>query len=108
MTMSPRETVALTHALGQWLRKAAVGDDAIVADLAVDLADIIAAGEFVREAVDELLRHDPLDPREADAALTLAAEMEAQLFGEMREHLSSLEIVWPKLLTRLDELSPEG
>lgn len=106
MTMSPTETVALTHALTRWLRKAGVSDDHVVADLAVDLADIVAAGQAVRDAVEGLLRQDPRNAGEAGAALALVGDMEAQLFGEMKDHLNSLESAWPVLLERLDKLSP--
>lgn len=106
MTMSPSETVRLTHALTEWLRKAGVGDDGVIADLSVDLADIIAAGHAVHHSVDELLRQDPLDPAQAGRALSLAGDLEAQLFGEMKDHLATLEVAWPALLARLDKLSP--
>ncbi len=101
--------VAMTHALTEWLRSAGLGEHPKRADLAVDLADILTAAEAVREDVEALLTLKPTVPGEADTALTMAAAIEAQLFGELKGHLQSLESAWPSLLERLDELSsPEA
>lgn len=101
-----RRNVATTHALTEWLRAAGLGDHERRADLAVDLADILTAAEVVQANVNALLNLRPDSATEADTALTIAAEIEAQLFGELKGHLESLEKAWPVLLERLDQLSP--
>lgn len=103
-----RRNVEMTHILTEWLQRAGLSDHPNRADLAVDLADILAAAEMVRESVEALLKLNPTMPDEADSALTIAAAIEAQLFGEIKGHLGSLEVAWPVLLERLDQLSPNN
>jgi hypothetical protein len=100
-----KQNVALAHSLTEWLGIAGLGDHPKRADLAVDLADILTAAELVREGVDALLRLNPSVPSDADSALTLATGMEAQLFGELKNHVRSLERAWPALVERLDQVS---
>jgi len=107
MLENVEETVALTRALGEWLRKVGVQNDEQRADVAVDLADILAAAGQVRTDVRRLLALDPSKAEEADAALTLAANIEVQLFTELKGHLQTLEEAWPDLLGRLEDLCPE-
>ena len=101
------ETVALTKALGDLLRKLGVQADQQRADVAVDIADILAAAGQVHTDVRRLLALDPSKADEADTALTLAANIEVQLFSELKGHLATLEDAWPGILARLDELCPE-
>ena len=104
--MSPEETVALTHSLSEWLRQVGLTNADTISGVAVDLADLLAAGENVRYRVSQMLNLDPRRPGDASAALALAAEVEAYLFGELKDHLLSVESAWPGLLEHLDGLSP--
>ena len=106
--MSPEETVALTHSLSQWLQRAGLTNAEAISGIAVDLADLLAAGENVRYRVAQLLELNPSQSGDASAALALAAEIEAYLFGELKDHLLSIESAWPGLLEHLDQLSPLG
>jgi hypothetical protein len=99
--------MALTDRIGQWVRRAGVNDDSIVADLSVDLADIFAAMSTVSALTERLLTLDPRVPKQADEALTLAAEIEALLFTETKGHLATLEGAWPEFLDSLDRISPD-
>lgn len=101
---SLEETVALTQRLGEWLRKLTLEEE-VIADLAVDTADIIAAAEAVKELTDSMMKTDLSEPTEADAALSAATEIEVQLFTELKSHLETLERAWPRLLECLDTLS---
>lgn len=101
------ENVALTQSMGEWLRRLALEGE-LAAEVAVDVADILAAAEAVKELSLSMMKADPSVPREADAALTAAAEIEVQLFTELKSHLETLERAWPRLLERLDALSEEA
>ncbi len=107
MSESANSTVAHTHRIGQWVRRTGIHDQSIVADLSVDLADVLAAVAAVSTLTERFLSLDPMVPDQADEALTLAAEIEALLFTETKGHLASLEIAWPLLLEQLDRLSPD-
>ena len=98
------ENVALTQSLEDWLRKLAL-DEEVIADLAVDTADIVAAAEAVKALTDSMMKTNPSKPTEAETALSAAAKIEVQLFTELKSHLETLERAWPRLLERLDALS---
>src|SRR4051812_38828181 len=99
------ETVALTTHIADWLVKAGVNDAKQRADISVDLADLIAAAHEVEADVKSLVKQRPASVSDADKALTLAGNIEVQLFTELASHLDSLRRVWPKLLKRLAELA---
>lgn len=101
-----KRTMAHTYRIGQWVRRAGLNEDSVVADLSVDLADILAAVATVSALTERLLKLDPSVPKQADEALTLAAEIEALLFTETKGHLATLEAAWPELLETLDKRSP--
>jgi hypothetical protein len=82
-----------------------VGGPDAAAESAVDLADILHAAADVRALLTELLATDPVIPSQADRALQVAANIEVQLFSELKAHLESLERAWPRVLERLDSLS---
>lgn len=101
------ENVALTQRFENWLRRLAL-EDKLVSELAVDTADIVAAAEAVKKLLLSMMRKDPAVPPESDAALSAAAEIEVQLFTELKSHLETLERAWPSLLERLDALSEDA
>lgn len=107
MTDSAARTIALTHNLRNWLQGARLDEEPASTDLAVGLADFVAAAARAQDRVEALLKLDPAVPGQADEALTLAAELEAYLFTEIKSQLERLEAAWPRLLERLDKLSPE-
>lgn len=102
---SPQQTVQLTQELTSWLARSGLADSREQGDLAVDLADLLAASKQVAHDVTALLAINPLVPEEADRALGLAANIEVQLFTELAGHLDSLRESWPKVLERLERLT---
>lgn len=96
------DTIALTAQFTKWLRNAGVERS----ELAMDVADILAAAKHIARLVEQTLRLDPREPAEADEALSHLAEMRAWLFTEMKPHLTALEETWPALEDRLDLLAP--
>ena len=91
MDASEDPAVALTDRLGGWLKAADCVNEPMRTDIAVGLADVLAAARRVQSGVEALLAVDPRNAADADRALSIAAELEAYLFGEMRSHLESLE-----------------
>ena len=65
-----------------------------VAEIAVDLADLMRAAAIARAELTNLLARSPLEARAVDAALTSAAVLEVQLFQELKGHRLSLEQRW--------------
>ena len=94
--------VELTRSIDNWLRKIGLRDDETVAQAAVDLADLLHAAADVREMLERLKTLDTSGSKGADEALQLAANIEVQLFTEIKAHLESLERSWPLVLRQLD------
>lgn len=94
--------VEFTRSIDTWLRAIGLRDDETVAEAAVDLADLLHAATDVREMLERLKTVDTSTPEGADQALQLAANIEVQLFTEIKTHLGSLERSWPLVLQQLD------
>lgn len=105
MTGRTSERVELTRAIDRWLQVVGVAGEGAAAESAVDLADILLAAADVRALLTELLSIDPRTPSEADRALQIAANIEVQLFTELKGHLEELEAAWPRVLERISSLS---
>jgi hypothetical protein len=67
------------------------------ADVAIDLADVLYAGQRADEILSELLTLNLEDPSGRDRAADLTAELHAWLFGEMKHHLEQLEANWSEV-----------
>jgi hypothetical protein len=102
MSKASHPTVALTHQISQWLQRSGVTGEPM-SGLPVDLADALAAAERVRTLLDELLRLDMAQVSQAEKALAIAADMEAQISSELLPHVTSLERVWPSVVEGLGE-----
>lgn len=105
MTTRLEQNVDLTRRLREWLNRAGIDEERTQSAVAVDAADIVAAGEKVAELLETMMRADPESPDGADRALTAATEIEVQLFTELKSHLQTLQKAWPKVLERLDAAS---
>lgn len=105
MTTRVEQNVNLTRRLREWLSRTGLKHEGTQAGIAVDAADIVAAAEQVNGLLEAMMRTNPESPGGADEALTAAAEIEVQLFTELRSHLETLEEAWPKLLECLDTAS---
>lgn len=97
--------IDLTRRLRAWLKNLDTLNDEGAASIAVDVADIITAADKVAELAVTMLSEDVSSPAGADKALAAAAEIEVQLFTELKSHLATLEESWPFLLERLDALT---
>jgi hypothetical protein len=97
----------LTSALSRWLNAAGIADDELRADLAVDLADTLHAAEVARAELGEILKLQIASRGQAALALQHAANIEVQLFSELKHHLEELESRWPLLMEALDERARE-
>ena len=107
MSKRNHPTVALTHRIAQWLeRSGATGEP--VSGLPVDLADALAAAERVKALLEELLGLDVTRTSEAERALALAADMEAQIVSELLPHVTSLERAWPGVVEALGTRVPDN
>lgn len=84
------ETVLLAKELAAWLRHAGVEQT----DLAVDIADLLAAAKHIDSNVRSLLTLDLGNQKDAEAAAEKVGEMEVWLFTEMKPHLENLESGW--------------
>jgi hypothetical protein len=105
MATTAQDTVRLTHTIREWLASLDFKAEAR-ASIAVDLADVLAAARSAERCVEELLSLDPSKPDQADRAVKVAADVEVQLFTELKTHLESLRRSWPAVLERLAERSP--
>ncbi len=110
MSPAPRNSsvtqhLELTSAIDSWLHQIRASDDDFIAQVSVDLADILRAAEDVRAELDKLLTGKLTDAQSADEALQGAANIEVQLFTELKHHLESLEPLWPTVMDALERLS---
>lgn len=108
MKTSLEGNVELTQRLREWLDRVGIDAKADQASIAVDAADIVAASEKVAALLEVMIEADARSPTGADEALTVAAEIEVQLFTELKSHLRSLEKLWPKVLEKLDSVASSG
>jgi thioredoxin-like negative regulator of GroEL len=88
-----------------WLTRAEVADAEDVAQMAVDLADLLHAAARAREALNELIRIMGTSQAERDRELKLVATIDVQLFTELRGHLESLRAAWPAVVKRVGRLA---
>jgi hypothetical protein len=91
---TPKQHVALTGRVSEWLGRAGVNDADARATLAVGLVDSLAAAHQVAADLERLLELDPDTAGDADQALQLAANMHAWLFTELKVHVAEMEAVW--------------
>ncbi len=104
MTDTAKDHVDLVDAIDRWLQMIDPGNPAAAADSAVDLADLLHAAADVRALLADLMAIDPRNASKADEALQIAANIEVQLFTELRGHLESLQESWPRIMERLSSL----
>jgi hypothetical protein len=97
------ETVAATKAISEWLSEIGISDPKLRAEVSVDLADILAAARRIESDMRLLLQPRSARGQVPHAALTLAANIEVQLFTELAGHLKTLRTTWPKVLHQLDK-----
>ena len=107
MDNASHPTVALTHRISQWLQRSGVTGEPL-SDLPVDLADSLAAAERTQALLEELLCLDATQASQAERALALAAEIEAQISSELLPHVTSLEGVWPAVVELLSSRVPDN
>lgn len=79
--------------LSAWLSSVGLTDADERAEVAVDLADLLRAAEAVRQQLSKLLLPQHADV-ESDDTLQAVANIEVQLFTELKWHLESLETRW--------------
>jgi hypothetical protein len=103
MATTAEDTVNLTREIDRWLLGVGINEEGARADLAVDLADILAAAQRVESDLRSLLSLVAPSGKEADEALALAADIEVQLFTEAQSHMKTLQKAWPYLLQRLEQ-----
>jgi hypothetical protein len=101
--ISPSETVAVTKAFSEWLLDIGISDPKLRAEISVDLADILSAARKVEDDLGLLTKPRSAGGPEPDAALSIAANIEVQLFTELASHLRTLRVSWPKVLEQLDK-----
>ncbi|HEX8850743.1 MAG TPA: hypothetical protein VF761_14530 [Gemmatimonadaceae bacterium] len=97
MQNSVTQHIELTRAIDAWVQGLRSGDEDFAAQVSVDLADLLHAAGAVRTELQKLLSADLADPSSADDALQSAANIEVQLFTELKEHLESLAVLWPRV-----------
>jgi len=102
MTGTKVSHVEHTRSIDAWLKKVGLRDEDTVAQAAVDLADLLHAAADVRDLLAQLMAKDLKNQKAADEALQLAANIEVQLFTELKGHLESLQQIWPKVLQELE------
>ncbi len=104
---SSSEHVALVGRISAWLERAGVQDPDHRATLAVGLGDTLRAARETAEALEYMLKEDPITTEGADRALTQSGIMSAWLFTEIQDHVSELAEVWEtQLMERLAERLP--
>ena len=104
---TPMETVALSNRVTKWLQRAGVSDEDRRVTLSVGIADSLAAAVHVANAVERMLAADPISTEGASMALTAACDIEAWLFGELKDHLLEMEECWEaEIIHRLGERIP--
>jgi hypothetical protein len=87
--------------IDRWLVEMGVDDPNKRGDIAVDLADILAASGRTSELLTELLAAG--SSMSAQDSLDKASEIEVQLFTEMANHLDALRGRWSALVDHLSE-----
>ncbi len=83
--------------LSTWLSSVGVTDADERAEVAVDLADLLRAAEVVRLELSKLLAPHPAAVT-TDDTLQAVANIEVQLFTELKWHLESLETRWQRVV----------
>lgn len=105
MNSESDKVVLLTSRIDRWLLSAGVRGAKERASMSVDLADLLAAAAESGRGLQRLLKTDPSTTDGAERALTIAAEMEAWMFTELKNHLRSLERSWARLLPLVEKRS---
>jgi hypothetical protein len=105
MSSESNRVIRLTSRIDRWLLSAGIRSARQRSSMAVDLADLLAAAAESRKGLNRLLKTNPSTADGAERALVIAAEMEAWMFTELKEHLRSLEQSWTKLLPFVEKKS---
>lgn len=108
MSRKPSEHLEFTRSIDAFLSRIGVGSADERADLAVDLADTLYAARDVERMLSELLDVDPESPSQVDRALELTANIEVQLFTELKDHLLDLQQSWPILFEKLGAIAEQA
>ena len=95
---STEEDVALVSRLSDWLERAGVVNPEHRATLAVGLGDTLAAAQRTADALERMLRQDPVTEAGAEEALTQTGVMSAWLFTEIQHHVGELAVIWDEQL----------
>jgi hypothetical protein len=101
MGMSEDQGRSRVRRIDGWLADVGIPDEDTRGDIAVDLADILAASQRVQELLEDLIVGG--SAMSADDALDKASEIEVQLFTELASHLDTLQKAWPVLLDHFAE-----
>ena len=104
-----RAQIDLTNRITRWLRSAGVTSEDARSTLAVGLADTLYAMEVSTREIMAMLETDPTTESGASQALHHCGMLSAYLFGEVRDHLADMLVVWePTLEEKLaDRLPPD-
>jgi hypothetical protein len=98
--------VELVRSLESFFR--AIGFDSEgTTDVATDLADILYAATDAHRLVDGMLAADIENADDAKGLLQMAADIDVQLFTELKDHLESLEQAWPGVLDAVERLADQ-
>ena len=101
------DTVALTARIDSWFARAGISDPERRATLTVGLADTLAAAAQVGDQLEIMLGADPRSTEGAETAAEAIGIMEAWLFGEVKHHVTEIEVLWEtELWARVAERLP--
>jgi hypothetical protein len=89
------------------MERAGVSDGAVRADLAVGMADILAASAHAIAELEALLRLDPTTPDGAEAAAEKLGYLHALFVTEILHHARDLDAQWEKLETPIHDRIPD-
>jgi len=107
MTNADLEHLRLTKAADDWLHRINFGKEDRIAQIAVDIADLLHASARAKDALEELFR-SPLDSEAGrNDALQLAGIVDVQVFTELRGHLTSLRKQWPSVMMSIERATLE-
>ena len=100
--------VALANRVSKWLRRAGVENAKVRADIAVGIADSLAASTTMRRHLTRMLAADPRQSRGARKALHHAVFASTWMFDELLWHLQDMKRVWERHLeNRLAKRVPD-